>query len=633
MKNFKSYNSNISQQNPTPIASANTNLEKMRVAESGLTALINRLGKDCSNIQFFREFVKNSVEAIQRRDCEGGEIWIDYAKDLIENEVVKCQKMSITDTGCGMSGPEIVQNFNHLSSSGGVNEHENYGIGAKIAGITYNRAGILIQSWKDGIGVMALWRFCEKTQQYGLERFPTGDGSFSAYVDITDSEDYLMPDGIQKHGGFGTRIILLGNTEEQNTMLPPEGAPGGLDYWTVQNANRRFFELPQKITLWCRVAPSKDDPKYNALRQALGMQAILKKHAIESSTTTLSDCRIHWCVLKPEAHGHGREPVFGHTAFLNQGELIDFSKKRPRAAQFGITFGAAKVVLYIEPTEGYSQNASRTMLISDDGTPVPTERWAAEFRDRMPKAIQTLVKNEMGKSSIKSKGDTIAKRLEKFAAFFSLSRYTAHASGTIPLDPDAQIDGKTGVRRYGNPKSLPSPSVQSLNGTTAGNIITKLTRKQKSKSILKGHQLAQDPFPKVTWVSKADGNRVDGELDDRAASYYPDDYMIKANGDFIGFLDLICHFNKEYNSSGDDEHAEFIKSTVSEQFEQLLTEVVAGAQSFEGREHWTEEDAQVALSEEALTAAVAPRYFIMREIDRVLQKGLGPTVAKAVNDS
>jgi len=78
-------------------------------------------------------------------------------------------KLSVTDTGDGMTGPEMIRLINQLSSSGSQQSFTgNYGVGAKIAAATKNPAGVLYQSWKGGDGYMVLLEKNPATHSYGL---------------------------------------------------------------------------------------------------------------------------------------------------------------------------------------------------------------------------------------------------------------------------------------------------------------------------------------------------------------------------------------------------------------------------------------------------------------------------------
>src|SRR5437667_207263 len=115
--------------------------------------LLDRLGADCAPLQFLRELTVNSIEAIEALPSRKGEIVWDFDHNTFDLEGV--YKLSILDTGVGMTGPEMQQYINRLSSSGRLQSVErNYGVGAKIAAATRNHAGVVYLSWKDGKGAM-----------------------------------------------------------------------------------------------------------------------------------------------------------------------------------------------------------------------------------------------------------------------------------------------------------------------------------------------------------------------------------------------------------------------------------------------------------------------------------------------
>jgi hypothetical protein len=66
-----------------------------------------------------------------------------------------------------------------------------------------------------------------------------------------------------------------------------------------------------------------------------------------------------------------------------------------------------------------------------------------------------------------------------------------------------------------------------------------------------------------------------------------------------------------------------------EWFEQALIETVLGAQALRGARHWSIDDMDALLSEQALTAAVLPRYHIDIAIKRALGARLGSVKDRA----
>src|SRR5688572_11578956 len=117
----------------------------MSVANTGF--MLDRLGQDCSPLQFLRELTQNAKEAIEALPEPTGVIQWDVDWNWL---ALKAQyKLTIVDSGVGMTGPEMVEYINKLSSSAHIQSHAgNYGVGAKIAAATRNHAGLIYLSWK-----------------------------------------------------------------------------------------------------------------------------------------------------------------------------------------------------------------------------------------------------------------------------------------------------------------------------------------------------------------------------------------------------------------------------------------------------------------------------------------------------
>src|SRR5215203_3173168 len=85
----------------------------MTVANTGF--MLDRLGQDCSPLQFLRELTQNAIEAIQALPEPVGQIIWDVDWDWYD--LTGVYKLCVTDTGVGMTGEEMVRYINQLSSS------------------------------------------------------------------------------------------------------------------------------------------------------------------------------------------------------------------------------------------------------------------------------------------------------------------------------------------------------------------------------------------------------------------------------------------------------------------------------------------------------------------------------------
>jgi hypothetical protein len=130
-----------------------------------------------------------------------------------------------------------------------------------------------------------------------------------------------------------------------------------------------------------------------------------------------------------------------------------------------------------------------------------------------------------------------------------------------------------------------------------------------------------DPEPEVRWVTVAEGTRAPGFLEDRAATYLPESNLLQINGDFRVFTDMVERWASRYRETPGAR--EVVQDVVREWFEQTLVETVLGVQSVRDSREWTVSDVALALSEEALTATVMPRYHIDVAIKRSVGSKLG----------
>jgi hypothetical protein len=142
-----------------------------------------------------------------------------------------------------------------------------------------------------------------------------------------------------------------------------------------------------------------------------------------------------------------------------------------------------------------------------------------------------------------------------------------------------------------------------------------------------GEEVVSDNEPDVMWISVADGTRTAGVLEDRAAKFMVEINLLQINGDFRGFTDMIDRWCLAYADTPGARNE--IVEVCREWFEQALVETVLGVQALKDSREWTVDDITKALSEEALTSAVLPRYHIDVAVKRALGSKLGSIRDKA----
>lgn len=591
----------------------------MTVRNTGF--MVDRLGQDCAPLQFLRELTQNSIEGIQRTESGTGEIVWDVDWDTYELQDVF--KLCVTDDGCGMTGEEMVQYINQLSSSVHEQSHEgNYGVGAKIAAATRNHEGLIYLSWLGGVGSMIhLWRDPD-TGEYGLRQQQRPNGTFGHWAHIEDTVKPREDPDIDAHG---TKVVLLGNATDENTMQAPSGAPSP-SRWVGRYLNTRYFRFPDGITVKAREGweNPRADRDRNLLRTIQGQERYLEAHAQSHGTVPLTGAVARWWILKDEpalTQNSGFVASSGHTAALHKDELYEMLTGRAatsRLQQFGVIFGHTRVVIYVEPVgdseHRVTANTARTQLLIDR-EPLPWADWAAEFRSNFPAEIATLMDEITAGALHSDHKQAIRERLKQIRDLFRFSRYRPAPAGDKTIDDGGSPGGRS--RSDSSSGTSGGSSGGGGSGGRAGTIYALFLADEGQP----GEEVFSNNEPDVSWISVEEGTRTAGFLEDRAAKFLPEHNLLQINGDFRGFTDLMDRWSEFYSEVPGARRE--IEEVCREWFEQSLIEAVLGVQALKDSREWTVEDIGKSLSEEALTAAVMPRYHIDVAVKRALGAKLG----------
>ena len=584
---------------------------EMEVANTGF--MLDRLGEDCAPLQFVRELTQNSIEAIARAPGDEGEIIWDV--DWNRYELTGVYKIACIDTGIGMTGEEMLEYINKLSSSISVQAFDaNFGVGAKIAAATRNHAGLLYLSWKDGIGYMThLWRD-PLTGKYGLQQLELPDGSYGHWARIDDA---IKPDVIDDHG---TMVILLGNDPDADTMQAPKDAASP-SRWVARYLNTRYFRFPAGVTIRSRQGWEypRTNTDTNLLNRVTGQEEYLQQHCEEHGSVPLTGAIAHWWILRDEpglSQNSGHIASSGHISALYQDELYEMLTGRAGVARlqlFGVIFGYSRVVIYVEPqaSQDLKANTARTHLILNR-EPLPWSEWAAEFRANMPAEIDSLMASVISGSSSVDHKQAIRDRLKQIRDLMKLSRYRRIKRGSITAAEDT-AGGR--ARDQGNRNGEGGRSGGS--GGRAGDIYAMFLADDGDPV----EPINADPVPDVVWISAEEGTREPDFLEDRAAKFLPEKNLLQINSDFRVFSDMEDRWCTQYSTIKSARPV--IRDVVHEWFEQALVETVLGVQALHGSQEWPIDSMAKAISEEALTAAVMQRYHIDVAVKRALGAKLG----------
>jgi len=532
------------------------------------------------------------------------------------------------DTGIGMSAEELKRYINRLSAS----RHEqrldgNYGVGAKVAAATRNPHGIVYSSWKDGRGSMIqLWRDPE-SGKWGLKQFQLIDGSYDHCMALDDA---AKPDALQGRD-HGTVVVLLGDGREANTMEPPTGVENR-QKWIAKYLNQRYFRFPDGVEIKAREqwdAP-RPDRERGYLRRVHGQQHYLERHSVARGAVPLTGARAHWWILDERHLERAKEATWastGHRAALYQDELYELISPScggyQRVQEFGVRFGYSRVVIYVEPQAEAARLTARIDR-SDlrlDGQPLPWTQWAQEFAGKLPPGIRELEEEIAAGSTRDDHRASIIDRLRPLRHLFRLSRYRPTDRGRERLGPP-----ETGGGPAKQDRDRREESSSGGDGGTSGNVYALFQAPDGAP----GERVDTEPWPEIDWVSvhHEPRTRVSPHLEDRAGRYDRRANRIEINEDFRIFQDTMSRWEEQFASVPGA--GSVVGTAVREWYAQTLVETVLGSQALRGSRHWSDTDVDALLSEEALTAAVQPRYLIEERLKRDLRSRLGVRTEAAI---
>jgi hypothetical protein len=638
--------------------------------------LLERLAADTPVDQQLRELNQNAIEAIQRRfrsgDTSSGKIvwdidWPFYASN-------KAYKLSVTDNGDGMSPDDMVRYLNNLSVQGaGGNQGltANFGVGAKITALARNPFGLVYRSWRAGQGAMVQLHRDDDAGEYGLRPFNLPDGTLTYHPPLTGTS---KPDLINE---AGTKVTLLGKALEANTALPK----GRNANWVIAFLNSRYFELPADIqigvrvltrdeTKWPRTEPLASEKTFNIqfvtpLRDLFDSYAAPESRGIER----LSNADVYWWVFQNADDVtkklSTRSASTGRLGVVFQKEV--YVDKRSDAARramvhFGIVYGVDHVCLYVvpRPDSGLSIRAdtgrSRVLLNDEDVDAGDwLQKWGAEFKQKMPKAIadlQAAFISKLGADNSEDARKRVLERMNSLGQLLNPTRYRPDPEGVVFGEGLTEAEIKK-QRAQPDPQPQPpseeeivEPSVDEIVDPPAEDDEEQRPVRRPHKKTAVFSDIAEHgddttlvvpvkermPDFDFDWVSRAAGTRAEFEMVDTAAELVGDvvtGRKLKINADFRGFRDLLEQVRKEFNPSNDPKvHAKILEH-VKDWYATQLVEAILAVRGLRNQGTWLRDDVQNALSAKSLTAVAMCRLLVREKIRASLMKEIGKAKAAA----
>jgi hypothetical protein len=626
--------------------------------------IADKLATELLPNQEYREVLKNALEAVERRlqsegKRTGGRIEFDVDWSLHGQADGSPWYISCTDNGDGMTRSQLDRYTTTLAVQGAGQKQSirgNQGMGLKISGPTRHKKGVLIRSLKDGERTMVQvgWNGSE----YGL--IPIGPNDEL----VIHADPSIFPELVTQQNS-GTVVTFLGNSDGDNTFVPPGRARG----WLFRYLNGRFFRLSKDgIEVLVRV-PSGDaedwpqsaadatervrkrgTPSFNltvvygtgnvwdgaADNQGAGWRGTVPLRG--NAAAGIPPANLHWWVLPPTGSGtdvSSRTFGGGSLAVLYDNELHDWrtsNQANPFFARLGVLFGKTRIAFVLEP-EGPSVTsdfARAHVLVG--GVPVLESdawlQWAEQFREQVPERIRQTMAEEQARLEVEDpdRARRIRERLRDVMHLLRPRHFRRQQAGPVraatPVTGSATGNGGPNERAKNGDTA--APGSRTGRGRGIGAVLSQVDDQAGEPAAEVVTILNLEP----RWVTEEEAEGfsiVKGNshgVKDRAAALAGTDgrtaNILLLNRDFRGYQAILAAMNDWANPEGDDDKAARIKAAAEEWVEQKMIEAVQGLRQLENGSTWITQHYDEAMSPVALTAAfMADRFHTLAEVKRV----------------
>lgn len=632
--------------------------------------IAEKLSKELLQHQEFREVLKNSLEAIERRmradgSKGGGRVEFDVDWVMHENTAGRQWFISCADNGDGMTRSELERYTTTLAVQGaGRNQslRGNQGMGLKISGPTRHKKGVLIRSLKNTERTMVQIGWNEEPGEYGL--MPLAHGELVQRAPVVTFPKFINDQG------SGTVVTFLGSTDMANTFVPPDTPKG----WLFKYLHTRFFRLSKDgVEVVVRVPTGAPEEWPNTWEQA---QARMRKEGGRSfnlstvygtgevwdgaaakpggdrgivqlagdATLGVPPAKLHWWVLPAEGSDvSSRTHSGGSFSVLYQNELHDWKTGNhagPFFARLGVLFGKSRIAFVLEPegTTVASDFARAHVLVG--GNPVfETEAWilwSEQFKRDTPEAIKRTIAEEHDrlKGEDPDRMKRIRDRLRDVMQLLRPRRFRRTQDGDPRGGPEVAGAGAGS----GSIVDMPVKSAGGRRKRTGGRGLGAVLADLEDLDTTPAEEVSTSRDLEPIWVSEEESENmsiVNGNgsgMHDRAAALAGQDgrtaTVLLLNKEFRGYQTMLAAVNEWANPLADDMVASRIEALVREWTEQKMIEAVEGLRQLENGKTWLTEHYDDALSPVALTAAfMADRYHTLREVKRAVGAFRQPAVA------
>ena len=342
-------------------------MRALKADATGLGYWMEREAKAMSEQQIYRELVQNGIEAgATRIDIDG---WADPDTGHTLARV--------TDDGAGMTDYQLVKYLStlHVQSKGGTN----FGVGARIASLPKNPAGVTFASRTEtGEGMVRLVK--SRAGVYGVKEWRVEVDGYEQLVEVVVADQGELDRAKRK---TGTAVIMHGT--------------GGTDTWTSSASyqvrkflGQRYYQFPGDVKVR---AYDPDDGKAKLVKpfgDYLAEKAAADGEVPFKNVAGLNGVMFWWTLPKVKDTGVA-VPYGGGIGTVVEDEIFDYSTGY--SPDFGIIYGSvAKRVAVLIWIDEASMDTGRAGVVLPDGRKnVPWKKLGQHFAAHMPDEIDELL--------------------------------------------------------------------------------------------------------------------------------------------------------------------------------------------------------------------------------------------------
>ena len=497
---------------------------------------------------------------------------------------------------------------------------ENFGIGAKVSGLTVSPEGIRYRSCKDGTVNEVIIGFDAEENNYA--RFPVElpDGSFEHVYEVSEAAEQ---DGHDLSYDW-TEVVLFGESETHDTVAFPLGESTKTDRsYIATSVFRRFATFKSGAEVKIDTAMTKGGGKNekDRRRQLKTLEQIIDKLPRSERVSGPSDDVVVHYIHDPKHQSYSHtlsalaNPATASTTFcalVHKGERYDFKTRKgwsAAAPNFGIPFGSKVLTIEIEIVNQLAlPNQYRDGLTwPDDRSPMLAEDFGDYVRELMPDWVKEIIREQSPRSD--DNLDDLQSDLQKLLDEFRVPTVTlsparkASALPTTESDEGEDTSDQTDLEAEFGGESDDTEKGEEDNEPKTQRAKHKKVRKAPDGAKASRSAKALERVPEIKILTSPEEIAEKG-LKGRAGKYYKDSQLLFVNGLYSSANRMAHELELEFRKSGDPE---LVRTAVLKASQRTMAYRVGKhtcyAISKRLADDWTGDDLDRATSPESLTMA------------------------------